>query len=277
MNQLAAFCEREGIRTVDEFTADSPDDFRASRKIGRTTWSKELQTLRQFFKLCKKRGWIAENPTDDKKALRPESKIEPFTPKEMASILGACSEFGRRAYERLRARAMVLLLRHTGLRISDVATLRRDRIQGNEIFLHAKKNTGVVKLPLPQEVLDALAMLPPPISAPQVSQCFFWNEVTSERAVVGIAERTLAAVFKKSGVLNAHSHRFRHTLATAILERGGTEQDAADILGISPAVARKHYIHWTKNRQERISKLMAPNQPIAGTLVVQTDKEVLIQ
>ncbi len=277
MNQLAAFCEGEGVRTVDEFTPDSLDDFRASRKIGRTTWGKELQTLKQLFKLCKRRGWIAENPTDDVKAPKAEPKIEPFTPKEMAKILAACNEFGRRPYERLRARAMVLLLRHTGLRISDVATLRRDRIQDGEIFLHAKKNTGVVKLPLPQEVLDALAVLPPPIGAPQMSQCFFWNEVTSERAVVGIAERTLAAVVKKSGVPNAHSHRFRHTLATAILERGGTEQDAADVLGISPAVARKHYIHWTRNRQERISKLMAQSHTPTGTLVVQMEEASVIQ
>jgi hypothetical protein len=42
--------------------------------------------------------------------------------------------------------------------------------------------------------------------APQDCLRYFRNGSTSRRAVVGIAERTLAAVFKKSGVKNAHAH-----------------------------------------------------------------------
>jgi site-specific recombinase XerD len=50
---------------------------------------------------------------------------------------------------------------------------------------------------------------------------------------VGIAERTLSAVFKKSGVKDAHAHRYRHTLATRLLEQGATFEQVADILGNS--------------------------------------------
>ena len=38
--------------------------------------------------------------------------------------------------------------------------------------------------------------------------------------------------------------------------KGGTEQDVADVLGISPAIGRKHYAKWTQARQERITTLM---------------------
>ena len=75
----------------------------------------------------------------------------------------------------------------------------------------------------------------------------------------------MGAVFQKAGIKNAHSHRFRHTLATEILTRGGTEQDAADILGISANIVRKHYAKWTIQRQERIFRIMeqvqAPQVP----------------
>jgi len=71
-----------------------------------------------------------------------------------------------------------------------------------------------------------------------------------------MAERTLAAVFNKSKVKDAHAHRFRHTLATEILARGGTMSDVADVLGISENVARKHYAKWSPARQERISGIM---------------------
>jgi integrase/recombinase XerD len=80
--------------------------------------------------------------------------------------------------------------------------------------------------------------------------------VTSRRAVIGIAERTMSAVFKKSGVKNAGSHRFRHTLATRLLGRGASFEDIADILGNTPEIVRKHYAKWSKGRQDRIDSLM---------------------
>jgi hypothetical protein len=56
-----------------------------------------------------------------------------------------------------------------------------------------------------------------------------------------------------SGVAGACSHRFRHTLATEVLELGGTFRKAADILGDTEAIVRKHYAKWSRLRQERIS------------------------
>jgi site-specific recombinase XerD len=46
-------------------------------------------------------------------------------------------------------------------------------------------------------------------------------------------------VFKASRVKKAHAHRYRHTLATRLLERGATYEQVADILGNSSAVARR--------------------------------------
>jgi len=54
----------------------------------------------------------------------------------------------------------------------------------------------------------------------------------------------LAPVFRRAKILGAHAHRFRHTLATDILARGGTMADVADVLGISEHAARKHYAKW---------------------------------
>ena len=48
----------------------------------------------------------------------------------------------------------------------------------------------------------------------------------------------------------------RHTLATEVLGFGGTFGEAADILGDTEAIVRKHYAKWSRLRQERISALM---------------------
>ena len=70
------------------------------------------------------------------------------------------------------------------------------------------------------------------------------------------ATRTLTVVFRASGVVGAHAHRFRHTLASEILERGGSLELAADVLGNTPALVAKHYGKWTPKRQQRVSDIL---------------------
>src|ERR1700676_4982613 len=140
---------------------------------------------------------------------------------------------------------MVMGLRHTALRVSDVATLRKDAISLDgdnttwRVMLRPQKSGEPVYLPIPESLKLALDALPQPRNAAQDCPYYFWNGHTSRRAVVGIAERTLGTVFKKSGVKNAHAHRFRHTLATRLLEQGATFDEVADILGNSAPVVRK--------------------------------------
>ena len=86
---------------------------------------------------------------------------------------------------------------------------------------------------------------------------FFWSGRGLARAFVRDVTRTLGAVYKASGVAGACSHRFRHTLATEVLEMGGSFEEAADILGDTGAIVRKYYAKWSAGRQARISDLLA--------------------
>jgi len=171
-------------------------------------------------------------------------------------MIAAADGIGNSAYERLRARAMLLLLRYTGLRISDVATLRKDRIQNGQIFLRTKKTGGLVFLPIPKVLEEALAALPMPRGAGENPRCYFWNEISTRDVAISTAKRTLRTAFRLSGVKGARPHRFRHTLATDLLARGYTETDVADVLGISLAVVRQHYAKWSVARQERVNEMM---------------------
>jgi len=264
LEQLKAFCETQGEDTVTELTTELLDRYRASRKLRPITALKELQTLRQFFGFCRDRGWIKQNiarPIKGPRNIKP-NEIEPYTANEITRILAACDTFGRGAYERARARAMILLLRYTALRIGDVAMLARDRVTCDaenklwRIFLRTEKTGSPVFLPVPDVLKQALDAAPAPRGSADEAKHYFWNGATSKRAVKGIAERTLAAVFKASGVTDPGAHRFRHTLATELLGRGATFEDVADILGNSPAVVRKHYAKWSPARQKRIDDLV---------------------
>ncbi len=114
-------------------------------------------------------------------------------------------------------------------------------------------------LPITDSVKMALDLVPLPRNAAQDYPHYFWNGTTSCRAVVGIAERSLASVFKKSGVKNAHAHRYRHTLATRLLEDGASFQEVADVLGNTEAIGK-----WSKKRQSNIDRLMIAHFDTAG-------------
>jgi site-specific recombinase XerD len=268
---LVAFCKSEGITELRDVTIDVLEDFRRTRKIGLVTWKVELQALRTFFAYFVSRKWIATNPAKEMKTPRniKPNEVVPYTLREESEILAACDLIGGAkyqrtcaVYERLRARAMVLLLRHTALRISDVCTLRKDAVTWDQerstwrVFIRTQKSGEPVFLPIPDGLKLVLDALPLPRNAPQHCPYFFWNGHTSRRAVVGIAERTLSAVFKKSGVRNAHAHRYRHTLATRLLAQGATFELVADILGNTAEIVRKHYSKWSKGRQDNIDRLM---------------------
>ena len=266
-----AFCDQEAITDLVDVNLDVLEDFRQTRKIGLVTWKVELQALRTFFGYCVSHRWLATHPAKEMKAPRniKPNEVVPYTLREESLILAACDQIGGATYkrtdavyERLRARAMILLLRHTALRISDVCTLRKDAVSWDReastwrVLLRTQKSGEPIFLPIPESLKLVVDGLPRPRNAAQDCPYFFWNGHTARRAVVGIAERTLAAVFKKSGVKNAHAHRFRHTLATRLLEHGATFEQVADILGNSPAVVRKHYGKWSKGRQDNIDRLM---------------------
>jgi site-specific recombinase XerD len=256
LRNLLDIAKAAGVETVDEVDIELLDAYHAKRKICPLTWTKELTTLRQFLDFCRKRKWIRENPAEEIKPpkVKPKPK-EPYTGIEVSRILAACDELGRGSYERLRARAAVLVLRYTGLRIIDVATLARDRVKGGKVVLYTQKNGKPVNFDIPPVLCGALATLPTPKGTLGQSKFFFWSGNGTKRALVRGLTRSLARVFEISGVEGAHAHRFRHTLATGLLARGRTLDQVAIVLGSSPAIIGKHYAQWTTQRQEQISSL----------------------
>ncbi|HMF76928.1 MAG TPA: tyrosine-type recombinase/integrase [Bryobacteraceae bacterium] len=210
-----AYVAKAKLDDVDKIKSGLIDTFRTTRAISALTWTKEFEILRQFFRYCVANDWTGKSPAAAVKTphnIQPTDK-EPYSRNEIIRILAACDGIGRRPYERLRARAMTLLLRYTALRISDVALLAKDRIRDSEIHVRTMKNGKRVMLPVHPELQAALDVLPEPMGIAG-GKYFFWSGNGTVRCMVRNATRTMATVFKMSIVVGAHAHRFRHTLAT---------------------------------------------------------------
>jgi len=272
LNKLTEFCDRRSITYLDGINVETMDRYAAWRQAANWTWIKEIELLRQFFEFCRDREWTTRNPARCLKRpiMREANDIVPYTSDEIVRIIAACDRIGRSAYERRRARAMVLLMRYAGLRISDVITLSRDNIIGNRLEKRAVKNHRMIRVELPPIVLSALEALPHPKAAAQNCRFYFCGTTASLRSLVKGAQRTMSAVFGRSGVERAHCHRFRHTLASDLLGRGGRIEEIADILGDSPATIRRYYAKWTPEYQSRKDALI---RTIHGTELARTEGE----
>jgi integrase len=154
---------------------------------------------------------------------------------------------GRGAYERLRARAMTLMLRYTALRISDVAATEWSRVRDGQIHIRTAKNG------------DSGGARCSSASARRRRSVVPVSVLERERFPARVDSRRVAHDengVRRPGVKGACSHRFRHTLATEVLELGGTFEEASDILGDSVGIVRKHYAKWSESRQARINELL---------------------
>jgi integrase/recombinase XerC len=261
LTRLAEFCEARSIDSLGEVIAERLSEYRASRGLKPSTAAEELKILRTFFRFCVDRKWTTENPAmkiTPPRNLKP-NEVVPFTPAEIEAMVLACDRIGNKQYEQLRARAMILTLRYTALRIGDVSMLARDRISRDgdrwRIFIRTEKSGQPVFLPVPLDLKLALDAVPPP-RGNMDSRYFFWNGISKPKTLKARVHEVLGAVFKESGVQGAHAHRFRHTLATELLGRGASFEEVADILGNSPEIVRKHYGKWSAARQSRIDDLM---------------------
>jgi integrase len=255
--QMARFAEDQGLRLLPEFDLPTLRKFRASWPNQNLGALKKLEYLRAFFRFAHESQWIDDNPA--RKLESPKVKqapTMPFTPEQMADILRACDDYGRKCrggkYQGPenagRIRAFVLLLRHSGLRIGDAVTLERGRINGDKLFLYTAKTGTPVYVPLPDFVLTALE------AVPKISEkYFFWTGESKVDSATGDWQRTLKGVFKQAGIPDGHAHRFRDTFAVGLLQAGVPMERVSVLLGHSSIkVTEKHYSPWVRARQEQL-------------------------
>lgn len=256
--RLLAWCDDKSLRRLKQLDPDALRQFRATWPDAPVSAYKNLERLRAFFRFCHQSAWTRTNPALAVKPpkVRPNPTL-PFTDEEFERFLAACDEYPIKGIynsgNRKRLKAMVLLLRYSGLRIRDAATLKRDRIKDGKLFLYTQKTGQPVRLPLPQNVVDALNEAPGPNA-----EYFFWSGRGDEKTTVADWQRSFRKLCKLADIQGGHFHRFRDTAAVGWLMAGLSVEEVAILLGNSPNVVIKHYSPWVLERQKVLeAKLQA--------------------
>jgi integrase/recombinase XerD len=144
--QLEAFCQQHGLRFLNEIDIVAVGRFRSQWKDGARSSAKKLERLRAFFRFAQNRKWMQENPANGLKSPKVTlCPTLPYTREEVMKILAATETYtdempSTGMANARRIRALVLLLRYSGIRIGDAVNLSSDRIVGNRLFLYTQKN-----------------------------------------------------------------------------------------------------------------------------------------
>ena len=265
--QLAAYCTRQGYLYIDQLGVVDMDQFYGSWKDGNKSKAKKLERLKSFVRFCMKRKWLAEDIAEDLEpppnASAPNSKA-PFEDEELQRIYAACAQIGGptgpgpgyRTWGGDDVRDFIDLSIYTGLRISDVATFdASQRLRGNDVFLRMHKTGKPLYTWIPDWLVARLGEREK-IHGPRIFLC---GETGNAKQLTDIwRNKRLSAVFKLAGPFEERPtpHRFRHTFARILLEKGVPVADVAELIGDTEDVVRRYYAKWIRSRQERLSRIL---------------------
>jgi integrase len=265
---LQTYAERKGYVCLDQFRPEDLDVFYARIPLGPRSKAKFLEWLRGFFQYAVNRDWLQKSPVSrDLKPPRGSARATnkmPFTDEQLEDIIKACDQVefrdrwgnrfgtGSRTGEDLKD--FIWVLTYTGLRISDVVLFDMNRLHGNEVFLRAKKNGGEVFTLFPGWLCARLHARAKRFGI----KPFLTGSAKSLDTTIDIWRRHLAKVFALAdvGTEPATPHRFRHTFARILLEKGVPVADVADLLGDDERTVRKHYARWVPERQARLTRIL---------------------
>jgi integrase/recombinase XerD len=253
-DQLQAFAKDQGFRVLKELDLNALRMFRAGWKDGSLSALKKLERLRAFFRFAQESSWIETNPAlKVKNPKLTDLPTLPFSREDMIAILAAADRYPDNygtwgGPDAKRLRALILLLRYSGMRIGDGVSCEIHRLQGERLFLYTAKTGVPVNCKLPPSVVEALN------SAPRANErYFFWTGEGKLTTATGNWRRAMAKLFILAGVEGGHPHRFRDTFAVELLLAGIPLDRVSILLGHrSIKVTEQHYAPWIRARQEQL-------------------------
>ncbi|OPZ88266.1 MAG: Tyrosine recombinase XerD [bacterium ADurb.Bin429] len=209
-------------------------------QVSAVTAYHSLLTLRVFFGFLVKDGTLAENPATDLDPVRRKRPLIPtFSPDQITALLAACQG---KAFHDVRDRALLMLLLDTGLRASELCTLRLENIDWTECTVTVWGKGGKQRA-VPFGEATRQTLLPyldrrGELGTPMVFVTCYGDPLTRRRLQTIIHNRGTQA---KIARVRCSPHTFRHTFAVMYLRNGGDVFSLQKLLGHSDLTMTRRY------------------------------------
>ncbi len=264
----------ETLETIGKpYSQITSDDIRffLAVKVARTgvqkaTANNYRRNLSSFYGWLQKEEILLKNPMNKIEAIKvTKKKLKAFEQVDLEKMRFACQN----AHET----ALLEVLISTWARVSEVAHMRIDEIDGNKVLVHGKgdKEREVYLTPKAQiaiaaylsereddnpllfpKCVSACAMVKKNVSPHDLQYWYRHKEYIGEGTRdISTIRSTIAKIAKRAGVVGAHPHRFRRTGATMALRGGMPLLTVSKLLGHESVATTQIYLDMSDKELER--------------------------
>ena len=228
-------------KDIEKFLSERKEHGSKSRTVARNKVS-----IVNLYKFLVMENYISKNPTDNLEVIRLKRVLpESLTTQEVDDLLAVHNE---KTDKGLRDKAIFELMYSSGLRVSEICSLKIEDIFFDEKYLKiCGKGKRERIVPINDKALDILKRYIQTsrvvmVKGKKTSELFL-NFRGDKISRVGIWKIVKEAM-KKSGIeKNVYPHTLRHSFATHLLQHGADLRSVQRMLGHSDITTTEIYTH----------------------------------
>lgn len=253
---LAKVCHFLGQRGVTNVASVSADDLKdyiqqlEAQKLAAATVSRNIASLKAFFQYMLQQGKVSNDISRDLKAPKIEKKVpEILSMDEVAALL---EQAEGDSPKEIRDKAMLELLYATGIRVTELITLKVSDVNVSMSFILCKDAHKERMIPFGNKAKAALARYLDGTRDEMVedksSDVLFANCSGKPMSRQGFW-KLIKHYAKKAGITaDITPHTLRHSFAAHLVENGADLKSVQEMLGHSDISTTQIYANMNHNR-----------------------------
>lgn len=264
--KMQRFLESNGVRSVQDVNTTllrSYVIYMESEKMSSATVSRSIASIRSFFVFLQERGEVSGNPTEGLKPPKVEKKApETLTIEEVNLLLDQPS--GDTPKE-IRDKAMLELLYATGLRVSELISLKVSDLNLSLSYIECHDRNKSRIIPIENAAKRALTRY---ITEIRPAMCndseYLFTNVKGEMMSRQGFWKVLKSYAKKAGInKDITPHMIRHSFATHMVSNGADLASLQEMLGHSDISTTQIYL---KGKSSKLKEVYDKAHPRAASI-----------
>ena len=259
--KMQKYFETNGVTNVSEVNSTLVRSYvlyMEDEKMSSATVSRSIASIRSFFIYLLERGLVTGNPTEGIKPPKVEKKVpETLTIEEVTVLLEQPS--GNSPKE-VRDKAMLELLYATGLRVSELVSLKASDINLSLSYIECHDRNKSRVIPIENAAKSALSRYLVEVRPNMChnSEYLFTNIKGEEMSRQGFW-KLIKAYAKKAGInKDITPHMIRHSFASHMVNNGADLISLQEMLGHSDISTTQIYLRGKSSKLKEVYDMAHP-------------------
>lgn len=223
--------------------------------------NRKLSSVRTFYKYLKRRGEVNSNPAQLVQGPKIRKRLPVYIPEQEINTNTTVELFDC-SYENQITELMVELLYQTGIRLSELISLKESDISSQSIKVLGKRNKERI-IPISsilyRKITDYLSLRNHEVGEKEKANGeLFLTKKGKSLYPKFVYRKVFAFVSSFSKIDKKSPHVLRHTFATHMLNNGASLETIKEILGHTNLVATQVYTHNSLSKLKQIYKQAHP-------------------